>query len=170
MQEDNKLFFVLCFSCTFEFVERRSDHENLIGFITRAAYGGFRLNPWKRTACPSKISGNLKSLFSLLFCYICLYFCLRRAQFIKYPRFSSREGISGNSWRMGWGECAGRFSKSLPYFRPIPIRQMWGIPSPPPPPGEIFSVKTWTLSIINLVTQSALPDPKRMLAIFEESA
>ena len=27
-------------------------------------------------ACLSEISGNLKSLFSLLFCYLCLYFRL----------------------------------------------------------------------------------------------
>ena len=28
--------------------------------------------PWRRTACPSEISGNLKSHLSLLFCYKCL--------------------------------------------------------------------------------------------------
>ena len=123
MQEDNKLFLCCVSVALFNFLNGdRTMKTKLVYYL-----GCLRRFPIKspvRTACQSEISGNLKSLFSLLFCYLCLYFCLRRAQFIKYLRVSSREGIPGNSWRMGWRECAVRLSKSRPYFRPIPIRQM----------------------------------------------
>ena len=119
---------------------------NLIGFITWVAYDGFR--PLKKDGL--SVRNIVKP--QVAFCFAVLLFMsifLPTAGPVKkYFRFS----FLGICARVAWGGGSRPALQIPTLFQTNTYKAN----------VRESSVKTWTLSIINLVTQSALPDPKSM--------